>query len=71
MWTEGFGQAKVWDVVTGLELLTIADDNDPVFRIAISPDGHRLATANGNGLVRLWNGKPLIETPDYQALPPD
>ncbi|MEO8269364.1 MAG: WD40 repeat domain-containing protein, partial [Aureliella sp.] len=69
MWTKGFGQAKVWEVETGLELLTIADDNDPVFGIAISPDGHRLATANGNGLVRMWNGEPLMETPDYQELP--
>ena len=68
-WMKGSGQVKVWDVETGLELLTIADDNDPVFGIAFSPDGHRLATANGNGLVRLWNGEPLIEAPDYQELP--
>ncbi len=59
-WQGGGGQAKIWDVNTGLEVLTLADDKDPVYGVAFSPDGNRLATANRNGLVRVWEGKPII-----------
>ncbi len=68
---QGLGQAKVWDVSTGLELLTFAEDKDPVFDIAFSPDSRRLATANGNGLIRIWNGAPLIQSPAYEPLDAD
>ena len=43
------GTAKIWDAVSGKELLSFIGHKDSVFGIAFSPDGSRLATA---GLMR-------------------
>lgn len=66
---KGLGQAKVWDVSTGLELLTFAEDQSPIYDIAFGPDSRRLATANRNGSIQIWNGAPLIQSPSYELLP--
>ena len=66
----GSGQAKVWDVITGMELLTLADDKDSVYCVAFTADARRLATANKNGLIRIWEGGPfLMDIPKFEPLP--
>jgi WD40 repeat protein/tRNA A-37 threonylcarbamoyl transferase component Bud32 len=57
------GEVKIWNVATGHELITLEDHGGGVFGVAFSPCGCRLATANQDGTVRIWDGTPLAETP--------
>ncbi len=57
------GTAKVWDAMTGKELLTLRGHTDSVNGIAYSPDGKYLATASDDGTGKLWDastGKELL-----------
>jgi WD40 repeat protein len=56
--SRGSGELKFWDVATGQELLT---DPHPGGEVAFSPDGHFLAVAGGDGLVRILDGRPVDE----------
>jgi eukaryotic-like serine/threonine-protein kinase len=48
------GTAKLWDVTTGQELLTLKGYSNTVLSVAFSPDGQRLATGNDDGTATLW-----------------
>jgi WD40 repeat protein len=55
--------AKVWDAVSGRELLTLSGHTDSVWDVAFNPDGTRLATASADGTAKVWNaatGKELL-----------
>lgn len=47
------GTAKLWDLATGREVLTLFGHDGPVNTVAFSPDGRFLATASGDGTVAL------------------
>jgi WD40 repeat protein/tRNA A-37 threonylcarbamoyl transferase component Bud32 len=53
------GEVKVWDVVTGQELLCLRGLPDLASCVAFSPDGRWLAAANGGlrtpGEIRIWD----------------
>jgi WD40 repeat protein len=45
---------KVWDSSTGAELLGLRGHAGMVWSVAFSPDGQRLASANQDGSINLW-----------------
>jgi WD40 repeat protein/uncharacterized caspase-like protein len=57
------GEAIQWDLTTGELLRKCEGHNDDIRAVAISPDGHKLATASDDGSLILWNaadGKKLV-----------
>src|SRR5262249_24563509 len=47
------GEVKVWDCMSGQELLALKDSTDPVISVCFSPDGRRLAS--GSKQVKVWD----------------
>jgi len=51
------GAGHVWDAATGKEVFTFDDQGTRVSALFFSPDGRRIATANGAGEVQLWDSR--------------
>jgi WD40 repeat protein/transcriptional regulator with XRE-family HTH domain len=55
--------ARVWDVSTGQQWLTLAGHTDGVVSVAFSPDGRQLTTGSVDKTARVWDlssGKALL-----------
>lgn len=50
---------KIWSVQQGQELLTLRGHGGHVWEVAFSPDGHRIATADNQGIIKGWDGTPV------------
>ena len=58
---------KIWDSVTGKELFALKGLAGQVRSVAFSPDGHRLASANQDGSIHLWETSVSPEVQDRRA----
>jgi WD40 repeat protein len=57
----GRGTVKVWDVVTGREVLTFKPHAVPISQVVFSPDGSRIATVSEDGTAKVCDaaaGRP-------------
>ncbi len=48
---------------SGQEMLTWKGHTSRVTSVAFSPDGKRLASASGDGRVKVWDARPLTPEP--------
>jgi WD40 repeat protein len=53
------GTAKLWDAVSGAQLLTLKVHAGPIHSAAFSPDGSRIVTRSWDGTVKIWDARPL------------
>ena len=56
--------ARLWDVASGTELLTLKGHRGWLFTAAFSPDGRRIITAGGDGTAKIWEAATVeqVET---------
>jgi WD40 repeat protein len=55
------GEIIIWDVVTGDELVRVRGHTAHAKCVALSPDGTRLATAGGDGKLKIWDASRIGE----------
>ena len=48
------GNARIWNVETGQEVLTITGHDSALSSVAYSPDGQRIVTASKDKTIRLY-----------------
>jgi WD40 repeat protein len=49
------GQVKVWDLTTHHEIFTSSGSLGPVFKVAYSPDGTKLASVDKKRAIKIWD----------------
>ena len=49
------GSIKLWDLDTQQEMYTFTGHRDPVFAVAIAPDGKRAISACADKTIKIWN----------------
>ncbi|MGA2483770.1 MAG: WD40 repeat domain-containing protein [Candidatus Acidiferrales bacterium] len=64
-------RAKVWDPLTGRELLSFTGHSSPVEGIAFSPDGKHVASASWDKTIRIWDAESHKDAISEVAFSPD
>ena len=65
-WEANSGNARVWDVATGVELRRF-DARDPVTTVAFSPDGKSVLAGSRDGSATLWDRATGAELGRFQG----
>ena len=55
------GTVKLWETITGQELVAFKAHSNAVVAVAFSPDGKILATGSRDTTVKLWYAAPENE----------
>lgn len=63
------GNAYVWDIATGQLNVSLNGDGAQINVLVASPDGGRIVTGNGNGIIRVWgtSGTELMTLTGHAA----
>jgi WD40 repeat protein len=56
---------KIWDTTSGEEILTLRGHQHTLTSLSFSHDGQRLASADNQGNIQLWDARPRLK-----SLPP-
>ena len=64
---DNIGRMTLWDVESGLEVLTLRGHPDRIYALAFSADGRFLASASRDGTAKVWDATTLDPSP---ASPP-
>jgi WD40 repeat protein/predicted Ser/Thr protein kinase len=56
------GTVRVWDLATGMELLTLPLPDGRPADLRFSPDGWTLTVATDKGAIRVWDARPMTTT---------
>jgi len=57
-----YGTIKVWDIITGKELITLSGVHDKyISGVAFSPDGKQIVSSDGSGGIKVWNVSDVNE----------
>jgi WD40 repeat protein/tRNA A-37 threonylcarbamoyl transferase component Bud32 len=56
---------RIWEVATGLDILTLHGHRTPVSCLSFSSDGTHLASGSFDGAIRIWDARPW--TPEGAA----
>jgi WD40 repeat protein len=67
-WVGKPGELKVWDAVTGREVLALKGHGRPVTSVAFSPDGRHLASVAWEMTVKVWDAERREEFRSLKAL---
>jgi WD40 repeat protein/serine/threonine protein kinase len=68
--TAGFDSAKVWDALSGTELLRLEGHTDSINCLAVSPDWQKFVTGSADGKARVWDatdGKRLATLESHRG----
>jgi hypothetical protein len=58
--------AKLWEVASGREVLTLTGHTAEVSAVAFSPDGQRIITASGDHTARVWESATAAQVARWQ-----
>jgi len=50
---------RIWEAVSGQELLTLKGHTGPVNRVAYSSDGNHIVSSGLDGTIRIWDATPM------------
>ena len=60
------GTAKLWETITGKELLTLKDHSSAIRSVAFSPDGQRIVTGSWDKTAKVWQAATANQVAAWQ-----